>query len=422
MSLCAVGLNHRSAPLALRERVAFGLDELSGALRDLTARREVDEAVIVSTCNRTDVYCGLAGDDPEPVLGWLGRSRGFDAEAIRAHGYIHRGGHAVRHVMRVASGLDSLVLGEPQVLGQVKRAYRTAAETGALGVCLGRLFPAAFSAAKQVRTQTAIGASPVSVASAAVSVARGVFGDFSQLTGLVVGAGETGELLARHLHSLGIGQLIVANRTVSRATRLAGALGGYAVGLDGLAKALGGAHVILCAADCAEPLVLARDLEAATGRGVPVFVADLGVPRNVEEAVGALRDVYLYTVDDLQAVADEGHRTRSAAVERAETILEGRVAQFGRWLGEREVVPVVRALRQRAESNRDAALARARRRLAAGDPPEEVLARLAHSLTNTLLHAPTVGLRVAGAAADAETVERARGLFGIDAGRALGTH
>ncbi|MCP5158547.1 MAG: glutamyl-tRNA reductase [Gammaproteobacteria bacterium] len=419
MSLLALGLNHQTAPVGVRERVAFAPDRLCPALQDLLDHGRAHEALILSTCNRTELYCGLKDNDSRPVVEWLGNYHTLRIADLRPYLYQHAEGQAVRHILRVASGLDSLVLGEPQILGQVKAAYQAASRAGALGALLERLFQHTFAVAKQVRTDTRIGASPVSVAFAAVGLAKQIFADLPRRTALLIGAGDTIELVARHLHQMGIGRLIVANRTLERAHTLAVSLAGYAIALEEIALHLGEADIVI--ASTASPGLLLetplvrRCLKQRRHR--PMFMVDLAVPRDIDPAVADLDDVYLYTVDDLKDIIQGNLRSRQAAARQAEEIIDNQVEHFMAWRRTQDSADSIRALRLRAEAMRDEALARARRQLAQGKDPTEVLGLLAHTLTNKLIHPPCAGLREAAAQGDIEMLTLIQNLYRLHAGK-----
>lgn len=415
MSIIALGLNHRTAPIEVRERVAFAPERLKEALRELLSLPKVHEGAIVSTCNRTEVYAEVLASGEEELLHWFPRVHGLKLEEVQPYLYLHQEGEAVRHLLRVSCGLDSLVLGEPQILGQIKAAYAQAGEARAVGPVLNRMFQHAFAVAKQVRTDTAIGASPISVAFAAVSLARQIFGDFASKTALLIGAGETIELAARHLHGQGIGRMIVANRTFERAHALAEPLGGYAISLHELVEHLHEADMIITATASPLPILGKGAVESALKKRKrrPMFMVDIAVPRDIEPEVGTLEDVYLYTVDDLEQVIDENRRSRQEAALQAEEIIDAQVAHFLDWLRMQGSAEIIRELRKSAERMRDELLERALRELGHGDAPEEVVRHLAHALTNKLLHAPTIALRGACQAGQLETIETARLLFDL---------
>jgi glutamyl-tRNA reductase len=416
MPLLALGLNHLTAPVDVRERVAFAPERLGLALRDLLDRGGAREAAILSTCNRTELYCGLKGGDDRQVAEWLGDYHLLRKGDLQPYLYRHTEQRAVRHILRVASGLDSLVLGEPQILGQVKAAYQAANSAGTLGSLLERLFQHTFAVAKQVRTDTRIGASPVSVAFAAVGLARQIFADLPKRTALLIGAGDTIELVARHLHENGVGRLIVANRTLERAHALVAPFGGYAIALDEIPAHLGEADIVIAATASPGLMLDAARVRACLRqrRRRPMFMVDLAVPRDIDPAVVDLDDVYLYTVDDLKDIIQENLRSRQAAAEQAEEIIDHQVEHFMAWLRAQDSVAHIRALRQRAETVRDEALARARRQLAQGKDPAEVLECFANLLTNKLMHSPCAGLREAAARGDVEMLNLIKMLYRLN--------
>jgi glutamyl-tRNA reductase len=416
MTLLAVGLNHKTAPVDIRERLAFGPDILAGALRSLAEDPALSEGAILSTCNRTEIYCVICGTRQETVGDWLGRFHGVEAARIAPYLYTHVDREAVTHLLEVASGLDSMVLGEPQILGQVKAAFQSACAAGTAGKLLGRLFQHTFAVAKQVRSDTAIGGSPVSIAFAAVSLARQIFSDLKDQTALLIGAGETIELAARHLRQQGIGRIIVANRTVERAHGLAAQFDGYAIALTELGTHLPEADIIISSTASPVPVLgkgtVERALKARKHR--PIFMVDIAVPRDIEPEVGDLDDVYLYTVDDLQGVVEDGLRSRQAAAEAAREIIDFHASEFLAWLRSLNALDLIQDYRRGAECIRDQVLALARRRLEAGKPAEEVMSFLAHTLTNKLLHAPSARLRQAGREGQAEILDAANTLFDLD--------
>jgi len=413
MSLLAVGINHKSAPVALRERVAFATDTLPQALGGLTGSTPVEEAAILSTCNRTELYCDLEGEQPAAVLDWFCDYHKLRSSEVTPHLYIHPQQQAVRHMLRVASGLDSLVLGEPQILGQMKQAYSAARHAGTVGRTLNRLFQHTFSVAKQVRTDTAIGASPVSVAFAAVSLAKQIFSDLGRHTALLIGAGETIELVARHLHENGIKRIIVANRTLERAHTLAMNFNGYAIALSEIPAHLAEADIVIASTASPLPILGKGAVESArqARRRRPVLMVDIAVPRDIEPQVGELDDIYLYTVDDLQEIIDEGLKSRQAAAQQAEEIIDLQVDHFMGWLQSLDAVDLIRSYRQRHEQLRDEVLQRAQQQLRAGRDPEQVIAELARQLTNKLMHAPCEALREAGSSGRDQLLNAARELF-----------
>jgi len=390
---------------------------MPSALRALSGYPGVSEAAIVSTCNRTDLYCGMNAGQDAPTR-WFDEFFDIDRRDLAGHLYVHREEAAVRHVMRVASGLDSMVLGEPQILGQLKQAYGLARREGSLGVVLDKLFQRSFSVAKRVRTDTDIGASPVSVAYAAVTLARRIFGELDVRTALLVGAGETVELCARHLVSSRIGRMVIANRTVEHARRIATALGAYAISLHEVPLHLAEADIVISSTGSREPIISAAQARTAVHRRRrrPMFMADLAVPHDIDRDAGELPDVYLYTVDDLADVIEEGRQRRVAAAGVAEGIIDQQVAEFMAWMRGRRVSSVIVNVRASAAAARDEVLLKARRRLQSGEPADEVVEFVARTLTSKLLHAPSTGIREAGENDRQDIVEAARVLFGVTDG------
>ena len=419
MSIVALGLNHTTAPLELRERASIDHAGTPSALRSLSSLPGVSEAAILSTCNRTDLYCGIGAGQDAPIR-WFDDFLDIDRRDLAGHLYVHREDAAVRHVMRVASGLDSMVLGEPQILGQLKQAYGLARREGSLGVVLDKLFQRSFSVAKRVRTDTEIGAYPVSVAYAAVTLAHRIFGDLDARTALLVGAGETIELCARHLGSSRIGRMVVANRTLAHARRIATALGAYAISLDEIPLHLAEADIVISSTGSRQPVITFEQVRSALRRRRrrPMFMADLAVPHDVDRDAGNLPDVYLYSVDDLADVIEEGRQRRGAAAGVAEGIIDRQVAEFMTWMRGRRVASIIVQVRESAVAAREEVLVKARRRLQGGDPADEVIEYVARTLTNKLLHAPSTGIREAGESDRQDVVEAARILFGVTGGEA----
>jgi glutamyl-tRNA reductase len=416
VTLLAFGINHKTAPVAVREKVAFAPDKLEAALRDLLTRTAVNEAAIVSTCNRTELYCNLPDADSADVIAWFRTYHSLSAEELDPYIYTHLDNQAVQHILRVASGLDSLVLGEPQILGQIKDAYHAASQAGTIGQLLNRLFQHTFSVAKEVRTDTAIGSSPVSVAFAAVSLAKQIFSDLSKHTALLIGAGDTIELVARHLNEQGIKHLIVANRTVERAMALAGQFAhSEAIALEDIPSRLPEADIIISSTASPLPILGKGAVESAlkSRKHRPMFMVDIAVPRDIEQEVGDLSDVYLYTVDDLHEVIEEGRQSREEAAEQAQEIIENQVEHYMGWLRSLEAVDTIRSYRQQAEQLRDEAIQNARRQLAAGKNPELVVTELARILTQKLLHNPTVQMNRAAFEGRDELLDTVRELFNL---------
>ncbi|HVI57243.1 MAG TPA: glutamyl-tRNA reductase, partial [Luteimonas sp.] len=406
-------------PVALRERVAFADDAVAPALARLKALPQVREVALLSTCNRTELYA-VTDDDGGVLADWLA-THPSESGDLHAYLYRHQDGDAVRHLFRVATGLDSLVLGEPQILGQVKHAWALAREAGALGGQLDRLFQHAFVTAKRARTETRIGNSPVSVASLAVRLAQESFAQPADSTVLLVGAGETIELAARHLAQAKVKQLLVANRTFAHAQELAARHGGVALPLDELDRHLFLADIVFSATASRDPIISKAQVAAAlaTRKHRPMLLFDLAVPRDVAADVGTLKDAFLYTVDDLERAVEDNRRNRREAADDAEAIVDLQVAHYVEALAAGTRNAPLKRLRAHGEQARAEVLAKARQQLAAGQPPEAVLDFLAHTLTNRLLHAPTVALREAALGGDLELMRAADRLLD-GAGQASG--
>ncbi len=413
MTLLALGLNHQTAPVALREKLAIAPGVLADALRELVTQPGVTEAALLSTCNRTEIYCHVTPGAERQPEHWLAQFGQLRPDQLDAYLYRHRDDAAARHLFRVATGLDSMVLGEPQILGQVKEAWQAARHHGALKTPLDRLFQQTFAVAKRARTDTRIGAHPVSVAFAAVRLAQQVFTALDQATVLLIGAGDTIELAARHLADHKVKRLLVANRTLEHAQTLASRFGGIALPLDELERHLPEADIVLSATASRDP-VLRKDMVQRAlrqRRHRPMFLLDLAVPRDIEPAIAQLDDVFLYSVDDLEQVIDENRRSRREAAEQAEAIIALQVEHYMAWWRASGEQDTLRRLRQRGEATRDAVLARASELLAQGKSPQHALDYLAHTLTNKLLHTPSATLRQAAQQGDRELLHAAARLF-----------
>ena len=392
MQLFAFGINHQTAPLNVREQVVFHAENLVEALRDLVDRRPVKEAAIISTCNRTEIYCNT--EEPPSAVDWMAGYHRLKASQIEPYLYRLPQERAVKHAFRVASGLDSMVLGEPQILGQFKQAVRTAQAAGTLGLLLNKLFQRTFSVAKAVRSETDIGTATISMASAAVSLATHIYPSIGEQNVLFIGAGEMIELAATHFAAHHPKSLTFANRTLERAEQLADRFRGRPITLNDLSLRLAAHDVVVTCTASPRPIIGKGLVESAlrARKRRPMLMFDLAVPRDIESEVGALDDVFLYTVDDLGNIAREGMDARQNAVSQAEIIIENQVTGFMHWFGNRELVPAIRALRDSGERARRHAFEHALRRLARGDDPKTVLEHLSHSLTSKLLHAPTHAL------------------------------
>ncbi|MXR35970.1 glutamyl-tRNA reductase [Craterilacuibacter sinensis] len=394
MHLVAFGLNHLSAPVAIREKLAFPAEVLPAALTGLVDSQAAKEVAIVSTCNRTEIYCN--SQDPSAALLWLARYHDVSLDTLKPYLYQLDAPAAARHAFRVASGLDSMVLGETQILGQLKDAVRAAENSGTLGILLNTLFQKSFAVAKEVRSQTGVGASSVSMAAAAVRLAEQIFPTVGELKVLFIGAGEMIELVATHFAARNPRQITIANRTLARGHALAERLPGNtnAVTLAELPELLAQYDVVVSSTASQLPIIGKGLVERAVKarRHRPIFMLDLAVPRDIEAEVAELDDVFLYSVDDIADIVEVGREARQQAAGHAETIIGARVAEFSDWLRQRERVPLIRSLRDHAEQQRQQALKVALKQLARGEAPEAVLELLSQQLTNKLMHPPTRAL------------------------------
>ncbi len=414
MPLQIFGLNHTTAPVEIREQVIFSGDDVARALSQLLDLDGIEEAVLLSTCNRTEFYVVSSDGGSDLLSAWLQNDQNLDAEAAKALFTLDKD-EAIRHLFRVACGLDSMVLGEPQILGQLKDAYREAQQAGTVGTRLSRLFQHTFSVAKKVRTDTEIGSNPVSVAYAAVTLADQFFAGFSRHTALLIGAGVTIELVAKHLSSKGIGRLFVANRDIGRAQSLAGQFSGFALPLSEIEGTLPDADILISSTASSDPVVSFKQMTQAVQarKRKPVFVVDLAVPRDIDPDVSGLDDVYLYTIDDLDKVIVEGQSNREAAAVDANLILDGEIQRYLTMERSKEVAPIITELRDQGDEIRNDVLKQARLRLNRGASSNEVLEYATASLLKKMLHQPSVRLREAGELSDQELVDAARELFGL---------
>ncbi|MCH8105268.1 MAG: glutamyl-tRNA reductase [Proteobacteria bacterium] len=413
MALLSLGINHQTAPVDIREKVAFAPDQLTSALQELQSIPAVNESVILSTCNRTEIYCDTSSDSIGAISRWLSNYHNMSEDALSPFMYQHFEQAAVRHLFRVASGLDSMVLGEPQILGQLKASFDQARQGKAVDSILDRLFQHSFNVAKRVRTDTEIGANPVSVAFAAVNLSKQIFGSLDQLQALLVGAGETIELVARHLRKQGIGAIVIANRSLENAQRLAQAVDAVAVHISAVPQELVNADIVISSTASQLPILGKGACESALKlrKHRPIFMVDLAVPRDIESQVGELQDIYLYTVDDLNSVIDENLRSREQAAEAAQEIINLEVNSFTQWLKTHQSADHIRQLRDSAEVIKQQCIARAMAQFDQDHDTEKALNTLANSLTNKMLHGPTIEMRKALKSGDQDTIRLLKSLI-----------
>ncbi|EOX4338923.1 glutamyl-tRNA reductase [Vibrio cholerae] len=397
MSLLAIGINHNTASVELREKVAFGPEKLSLALNQLSTSSHVKGGVILSTCNRTEIYCDVRSASKNKVIEWLSQFHQVSLDELKPSLYVHEEQAAIRHLMRVACGLDSLVLGEPQILGQVKQAYAEARENHAVNPATEKLFQKAFSVAKRVRTETEIGGSAVSVAYAACTLAKHIFESLADATVLLVGAGETIELVAKHLAGHHCKRMIVANRTRERALSLAQQFGADVIALNEIPDYLAQADIVISSTASPLPIIGKGMVESAlkARRHQPMLLVDIAVPRDIEPQVGKLNDAYLYSVDDLQSIVDSNIEQRKVEAIQAEAIVSEESATFMSWMRSLQAVDSIRDYRKQANEAREELLNKSLQALAAGGDPEKLLIELSNKLTNKLIHTPTRALQTA---------------------------
>jgi glutamyl-tRNA reductase len=391
MQLYVIGVNHTTAPIQIREHVAFDSEHLGSALHELTLDG-ASEAAILSTCNRTELYCST--DDPQKVLDWLSQYHHLEKDAIAPYIYTLPNDEAVKHAFRVASGLDSMVLGEPQILGQFKQSVKIAQDAGTLGTLLHKLFQRTFEVAKEVRTNTDIGANSISMAAAAVKLAQRIFGDISEQKVLFIGAGEMIELCADHFAAQKPKSMTIANRTIERGSNLAQKINGHAILLNDLPAHFAEFDIVVTSTASQLPIIGLGMVETAikTRRHRPIFMVDLAVPRDIEHEVAELDDVFLYTVDDLSQVVSDGIENRQIAAIEAESIVANRVEHFMQWFKKRDAVPTIKALRDQFDALRKVETEKALKQLQKGESPEKVLEALSIALSNKFLHAPSHAL------------------------------
>ncbi len=419
MSLLAIGINHNTASVELREKVAFGPDKLPQALSQLRGHEFVNGSVIVSTCNRTEIYCDIKQGSRNKLIDWLCHFHQITHEELKASLYVHEEQAAIKHLMRVSCGLDSLVLGEPQILGQVKQAFSDSRDAHSVDAGIDKLFQKSFSVAKRVRTETDIGGNAVSVAYAACTLAKHIFESLAEATVLLVGAGETIELVAKHLKANGCYHMIVANRTKERAQGIADLFGAEIIGLTDIPEHLPRADIVISSTASPLPIIGKGMVETAlkARRHQPMLLVDIAVPRDVESQVGDLNDAYLYTVDDLQSIIDSNIEQRKVEAIQAEAIVSEESAAFMSWMRSLQAVDSIREYRHSANEIREELLTRSVQALASGADPEKVLLELSNKLTNKLIHAPTRALQQAaeqGEPAKLTVIRQSLGLDDID--------
>ncbi|QEM91368.1 glutamyl-tRNA reductase [Kosakonia radicincitans] len=418
MTLLALGINHKTAPVSLRERIAFSPDTLDQALESLLSQPMVQGGVVLSTCNRTELYLSVEERENlrEALVRWLCDYHHLSEEEVRQSLYWHQDNDAVSHLMRVASGLDSLVLGEPQILGQVKKAYADSQRGHGNASDLERMFQKSFSVAKRVRTETDIGASAVSVAFAACTLARQIFESLSTVTVLLVGAGETIELVACHLREHKVQKMIIANRTRERAQVLAEEVGADVISLSEIDERLKDADIVISSTASPLPIIGKGMVERAmkARRNQPMLLVDIAVPRDVEPEVGKVANAYLYSVDDLQSIIQHNLAQRKAAAVQAETIVAQETSEFMSWLRAQSASETIREYRSHSEAVRDELTAKALAALEQGGDPQVIMQDLAWKLTNRLIHAPTKSLQQAARDGDDERLHTLRNSLGLD--------
>ncbi len=413
MPLLALGISHHTAPVDIREKVAINSLGYAERIRQLMDLDGIEEVIILGTCNRTEIYCLCAGQAEEELLPWIHKIHEIPPGELDAHFYRHTGEDAVRHLMRVAGGLDSLVLGEPQILGQIKEAWQISQQSGGAGKVLDRLFQHTFAAAKAIRTNSGIGSHPVSVAYTTVVLAKQIFGDLAQQNVVLVGAGEMVRLCGKHLHEQGIAHIEIVNRSLQAAEELAMELNAKATTLDKLDEVLPRADILISSTASPTPIITKAAVKSALRqrRHRPMFMVDIAVPRDIDPEVERLDDVYLFTIDDLQQVVDENMQQRHSAAEAAVSDVELSVASFMRWLYGIRAARSLKRIRSQSHQHESALVEKALKRLQAGQDPEQILMQMANTLTNRILHEPTRRLREAAEEQQYEILKAADWIF-----------
>lgn len=416
MTIVALGINHKTASVELRERVAFSPEQINDALNQLCHQNGVNEAVVVSTCNRTELYCILENQQPQVLIDWLAEFHKISEAELSQHIYQHQDFSAIQHLMRVSVGLDSLVLGEPQILGQIKQAYAKAKQAGVVNALLERLFQKCFSVAKQVRTETDIGASAVSVAYAAVNLAKHIYGNLEPTKVLLIGAGETIELVARHLYQNGCQYMTVANRTLSRAENLATEFNAKVVPLARVPESLIEADIVISSTASTLPIIGKGMVEQAlkARRYKPMLLVDIAVPRDIESQVAELNDAYLYSVDDLQEIVNQNMESRERAAAEAENIIVDKANEFVTWRNTLDSVDIIRSYRENIEQIKLELVQKAQGQLKSGKEPEKVLNELANKLANRIIHSPTKAIKQAAEDDDIAKLAQIKKVLDLD--------
>lgn len=416
MSLFALGINHQTASVALREKVAFSPGLLMDAYQQLLAQPTVLEAVIVSTCNRTEIYCHVEKSNCQVVIDWFCEFHGIAQTELLKSLYCYHEKEAIQHLFRVSCGLDSLVLGEPQILGQIKQAFATAGQAKSVNKLLNRLFQNAFTVAKRVRTETQIGANAISVAFAAVCLAKQIFSDLSTSRVLLIGAGETIELVGKYLVDHNVPNITIANRTLSRAMDLVEQFNAQAITLEEIPSYLSDADIVISSTASPLPIIGKGMVESALKkrRHQPMLFVDIAVPRDIEAQVGELRDAYLYSVDDLNGIIEDNKQARQEAAIEADLIIEDCTVDFNHWLESLKAVKSIRNYRSNSEQLRDELLMRALASLENGGDPQKVTKELAFKLTNKLIHHPSQALTQVSRSGDDKELQILRSALGLN--------
>jgi len=417
MSLLVLGINHKSSSITLREKLTFDATRINDALQSLQRLDNVREAAILSTCNRSELYCICHDEDASEILTWLGEYHDVPLLQFSDKAYEFWQGAAVRHMMAVASGLDSMVLGEPQIFGQMKTAYSNAQHANVAGAELSRLFQHVFSSAKEIRTETELGAHPISLAYISLTLAKRIFSNISDNRVLLIGAGEMIELVAKHFYENGIQQILVANRTLEKADSIAQKVNGHSITLSELPEQLHKVDIIVTSTAAPVPILGKGTVESALKKRhhQPMFMVDLAVPRDIESEVSHLSDIYLYTIDDLQEIIHDNLKNRESASEQAKLIIDRRSAEYTSLKKERMAIGTLKAYRQKIENLRKTELSKASRLIEAGEDPQDVLERLSHNLINKIMHEPSLALKKAGAEERFDYIAWTKDLFGLQA-------